>query len=169
MKLFALFILAGATLVHTSTAEDRTVQQREQEFRSYVARTEKERAIKDLTESQHIAVCEPRKGTGQVIQKVLKGQFGVDPVGQLRVGELWNSSGFPMQRILAFERFELGGVGPSGGTVSSTRCFPIDDKGRIVISEQYAVHLRVEELIRILEESKKSNKPAQTDGDKPSK
>lgn len=164
MKLFAMFILAGATLLHTSTAEERTIQQREQEFRGYFTRTVKERAIKDLTESQQIAVCEPRKRMGQVIQKVLKGQFGVDPVGQLRVGELWNSSGFPMRRILAFERFELGGVGGSGGTVSSTQCFPIDDKGRIVISEQYAVYLGIEELIRILEKSKKPNNKGCSEG-----
>lgn len=168
MILFALFILAGATLIQTSTAEERTVQQREQGFRGYITRTVKERAIKDLKESQQIAVCEPRKETGQVIQKVLKGQFGVDSVGQLRVGELWNSSCFPMRHILAFERFELGDVGGSGGTISSTRCFSIDDKGRIVISEEYAVYLGVEELIRILEESKKSM-AVQTDGEKPSK
>ncbi len=157
MKLFALLILISAALIDTSAAQEQNAKQRDQEFRRHIAQTLKERAIKALQESQQIAVCEPRKGVGQVIRKVLKGEFGLDSVGQLKVGQLWNSSGFPSQRILVFERFELGGIGGSTD-ISSTRFFTIDDEGRILISKERAVYLSIEELIRILDEHKKSNK-----------
>jgi hypothetical protein len=168
MKLFALLILGSATLLYTSGAQEQNAMHRDQEFRRHVTQMIKERAINDLKASQQIAVCEPRKGFGQVIRKVLKGEFGVDSVGQLRVGQLWNSSSFPPQRTLVFERFELGGTGRSTD-ISSTQFFPIDDEGRILISKERAVYLSIEELIRILEEHKKSSRTAQTDGDKPSK
>jgi hypothetical protein len=159
MKLFPLLILIGAALLDPSAAQEQNAKQRDQEFRRHVTQMIKERAIRDLKASQQIAVCEPRKGIGQVIRKVLKGEFGVDSVGQLRVGQLWNSPSFPVQRILVFERFELGGIGGSTD-ISSTQFFPIDDDDRITISKERGVYLSIEELIRILEEQKKSNKPS---------
>ena len=157
MKLFALLILGSATLLKTSAAQEQNAIQRDQKFRSHVTQMIQERAIKDLKESQQIAVCEPRKGVGQVIRKVLKGEFGVDSVGQLQVGQLWNLSSFPTQRILVFERFELGGIGGSTD-ISITQFFPIDDEGRILISKERGIYISMEELVRILEEHKKSNK-----------
>jgi hypothetical protein len=156
MKLFALLILGSASILGTGSAQEQNAKQQNQEFRRHVTQTIKERAIRDLKASQQIAVCEPRKGIGQVIRKVLKGEFGVDSVGQLRVGQLWNSPSFPLQRILVFECFEPGGIGGSTD-ISSTQFFPIGDNGRIMISKERGVYLRMEELIQILEEHKKSN------------
>jgi hypothetical protein len=157
MKLIALCIFASASLLGSSIAVEPTAQ--EQEFRSHIAQRIKARAIKDLKEAQQVAVCEPCEGKGLVIKKVLKSEFGVDSVGRLRVGTLWNSPGFPMRRILAFDRFELGGSGRSTD-ILCVGFFPIDDRDRIVVSEQSAIYLSFDELVQVLDESKrKSGKP----------
>lgn len=155
MKLLAMIFLGCVTLFCLCEAAEKPQAEASQEYRQLMARKLRDHAISELKKSQHVAICAPLDGKGHVIEKVLKGEAGVDHVGQLRVGEPWNKGGFPMQRIVVYEQLELGDVGKQGGTIAAIGFYPIDAKGRLEISKETGAYLDLDELAKILAEDRK--------------
>lgn len=155
MKPLAMIFLGCITLSCLCAAADKPKAETSQDYRQRMARKIRDHAISELKKCQHVAICVPLDGKGHVIENVLKGQAGVDHVGQLRVGEPWNKGGLPMQRIVIYERLELGDVGKRGGTLAITGFYPIDAMGRLEISKESGAYLDLEQLDRVLHEGKK--------------
>lgn len=148
-------ILLGCTAL-LSACKEKPRQQTAEEFYRESWKNATEFTIRELQRSQHVAVCVPVEGKGHVIERVLKGEAGVDFVGSLKVGEPWAGERFPKERLLVYQQVNLDDDGKGSRVASATGFFSFDDKGRVVISKDHA-YLDLEEVAKLLKEDAKAD------------